>query len=150
LHGFVVLSLLYYLPLYYEAVKELSPTKAGLALFPQTFSVAITCIIMGSLVTQTGHYRVGIWIGWLFTTVGAGILCLLGVKTSTGEWIFLNLVAGAGIGILYSALSFAVQASAAASGEDPGLAIAILSFFRSLGTVRSSLFLFRYKMADNR
>ena len=137
-----MLSLLYYLPLYYEAVKELSPTKAGLALFPETFSVAPACIIMGLLVSHTGHYRRGVWAGWLLTTVGAGLLCLLDVNTSTVKWIFLNIVGGVGIGILYSAMSFAIQASASAAEEDSGFAIAMFSFFRSLGTVSSFPFRF--------
>jgi hypothetical protein len=110
--------LLYYLPLYYEAVKGLSPTKAGIALFPETLSVAPACIIMGLLVSYTGRYRTGIWTGWLLTTLGTGLLCLLDVSTNTVEWIILNLVGGFGIGILFSAMSFAIQASASASGED--------------------------------
>src|SRR6266567_3883258 len=61
LHGVVLLTLLYYLPLYYEAVKGLSPTKAGIALFPETFSVAPACIIMGLLVSHAGRYRGGVW-----------------------------------------------------------------------------------------
>jgi hypothetical protein len=39
-HGIILWSILYYLPLYYEAVKGLSPIMAGVALFPQTFTVA--------------------------------------------------------------------------------------------------------------
>ena len=130
------MTLLYYLPLYYETVKQFTPIKAGIALFPETFSVGPACIIMGIVVSRTGHYIRGVYIGWLLTTLGTGLICLLGVNTSTVKWVFLNLVPGLGIGILYSAMSFAVQASAQSAGEDSGFAIAMFSFFRSLGTVR--------------
>jgi hypothetical protein len=40
IHGIILWSVLYYLPLYYEAVKGMSPIMAGVALFPQTFTVA--------------------------------------------------------------------------------------------------------------
>lgn len=40
IHGIILWSILYYLPLYYEAVKGMSPIMAGVALFPQTFTVA--------------------------------------------------------------------------------------------------------------
>jgi hypothetical protein len=136
LHGIILMTLLYYLPLYYETVKQFTPIKAGIALFPETFSVGPACIIMGIVVSRTGHYVRGVYIGWLLTTLGTGLICLLGVNTSTVKWVFLNLVPGLGIGILYSAMSFAVQASAQSAGEDSGFAIAMFSFFRSLGTVR--------------
>lgn len=65
------------------------------------------------------------------TTVGLGLLVLLQKNTTTPQWIFLSLTAGLGTGILYSAQSFAVQASA--SNSDLPFAAAMYSFFRSLG-----------------
>lgn len=103
---------------------------------------------MGLLVSHTGRYRTGVWTGWLLTTLGTGLLCLLDVNTNTVEWIILNLVGGFGIGVLFSAMSFAIQASASASGEDSGFAIAMFSFFRSLGTVGPSIFHFLKTLAD--
>lgn len=40
IHGIVVWSLLYFLPLYYEAVKGYTPIIAGVAVLPETFLVA--------------------------------------------------------------------------------------------------------------
>lgn len=40
IHGFVLWSLLYYLPLYYEAVKGYSPIVTGVAILPETTFVA--------------------------------------------------------------------------------------------------------------
>jgi predicted membrane protein len=40
IHGIILWSILYYLPLYYEAVKGLTPIMTGIAVFPQTFTVA--------------------------------------------------------------------------------------------------------------
>ena len=42
IHGMVLWSLLYYLPLYYEAVKGYSPIIAGVAVLPETSFVART------------------------------------------------------------------------------------------------------------
>jgi hypothetical protein len=69
-------------------------------------------------------------LGWVLTTVGLGLLILLRENTTTPQWIFLSLTAGFGTGILYSAQSFAVQASA--SNSDLPFAAAMYSFFRSL------------------
>lgn len=45
IHGIILWSVLYYLPLYYEAVKGLSPIMSGVALFPQTFTVAPAAMV---------------------------------------------------------------------------------------------------------
>ncbi|KAI4246912.1 MAG: hypothetical protein L6R42_009760, partial [Xanthoria sp. 1 TBL-2021] len=91
LHGMILWSILYYLPLYYEAVKGFSPIISGVALFPETFTVAPASVVVGILITVTGRYRWAIWAGWVLTVLGTGLLCLLDVDTSTVAWIFINL-----------------------------------------------------------
>lgn len=131
IHGMILWSLLFYLPLYYEAVKSFSPIHAGLALFPQTFTVAPAAIVVGLLVALTGRYRWAIWSGWVFTVAGTGLLYLLDVHTTTVSWIFLNLVPGLGTGMLFSGMAFAIQASA--TNRDLAFAVAMFSFFRAFG-----------------
>ena len=131
IHGLILWSALYYLPLYYQTAKSLSPVLSGVALFPQTFTVAPIAAIAGVFITRSGRYRPPIWAGWFLTTLGVGLLILLDSSTPTVSWIFLNLVSGLGIGLLYPAMSFAVQASA--SNADLPSAAAMFSFFRSLG-----------------
>lgn len=135
LHGVILWTLIFYLPLYYEAVKGFNSTQAGIAVFPETFTVAPASLIMGLIVSRTGRYQLGVWAGWLLTTLGTGLLCLLDVHTTNLSCILLNLVGGVGMGLLFSAMSFAIQASASAAGEDMGFAIAMFCFLRALGTV---------------
>ncbi|KAI9852378.1 MAG: hypothetical protein M1838_000900 [Thelocarpon superellum] len=131
LHGMILWCLLYYLPLYYEAVKHLSPILSGVALFPQTFTVAPASVIVGIIVSRTGHYRWSLWSGWVLTCGGMGLLYLLDVNTSTVSWIFLNLVAGLGTGILFPSMAFSIQASVPT--KDVAFAVALFSFFRAFG-----------------
>ncbi|KAL8814448.1 MAG: hypothetical protein Q9223_006326 [Gallowayella weberi] len=131
IHGMILWSLLYYMPLYYEAVKGFSPVISGVALFPETFTVAPASIVVGILITVTGRYRWAIWSGWVLTVLGTGLLYLLDVNTSTVEWIFLNLVGGLGMGMLFPSMAFAIQASS--TNADLAFAIAMFSFFRAFG-----------------
>lgn len=39
-HGIILWAILYYLPLYFQAVKGMSPIMSGVAVFPWTFTVA--------------------------------------------------------------------------------------------------------------
>ena len=131
IHGMILWCLLYYLPLYYEAVKGQTPIMSGVSLFPQTFTVAPASVVVGFLVSKTGRYRWAVWSGWVLTTTGTGVLYLLDVHTATVEWVFLNLVSGVGTGMLFAGMAFAIQASA--TNKDLAFAVAMFSFFRAFG-----------------
>ncbi|OPB37678.1 MFS siderophore iron transporter [Trichoderma guizhouense] len=131
LSGLLVWCIVYYTPLYFQAVKEYSPVLTGVCIFPQTFTVAPAGAIAGIAITKTGKYRWAIWSGWALATLGLGLLCILGVGTSVPGWIFLNLVSGIGLGFLFPSVASAIQATTAP--EHIPMALAMFSFFRSLG-----------------
>ena len=56
---------------------------------------------------------------------------LLNEHTSIPAWIFINLTAGLGIGILFPALTYGVQASS--TDADMAYAVTLLVFLRNLG-----------------
>jgi hypothetical protein len=131
LHGIVLWCILYYIPLYYEAVKGYNEVVSGVAMFPFTFTVAPMAIIVGLLCTKTGKYRRFIWIGWTITLVGTGLLQLLSVNISIPGWVFDTLVFGIGCGTLFPPMAWATQASA--SEGNLASAVAMFSFFRVFG-----------------
>ena len=131
IHGLILWCVLYYLPLYYEAVKGETPILSGISLFPQTFTVAPMAVVTGFTITKLGYYRWAIWSGWTITTLGIGLLYLLDVHTSTVAWIFLNLVSGIGMGLLFPSMAFAIQA--ASTNKDLAFAVAMFAFFRAFG-----------------
>ena len=131
IHGLILWCALYYLPLYYEAVKGETPILSGVSLFPQTFTVAPMAVVTGFIITKFGYYRWAIWSGWAITTLGIGLLYLLDVHTSTVAWIFLNLISGVGMGLLFPSMAFAIQA--ATTNKDLAFAVAMFAFFRAFG-----------------
>ncbi|KAL4749844.1 hypothetical protein BDW72DRAFT_194425 [Aspergillus terricola var. indicus] len=131
LQGLILWGALYYLPLYYQAVREFGPILTGVALFPQTFTVAPSAIVCGVLVTITGRYRWGLWVGWALSILGLGLLTLLDRHTSTVAWIFLNIPSGLGLGFLTAAIVCTVQASA--TNKNLTVAVAMVVFFRAFG-----------------
>ena len=131
IHGVVLWSLLYYLPLYYEGVKDYSPTLVGVAVFPETFTVAPASIVVGILMSQFGRFRWAIWSGWGLSTLGMGLLNLLKPSTSVPGWIFLNLVPGLGLGMLYGSLTYGTVSPQ--HQPDVAFAAAMYSFMRAFG-----------------
>lgn len=129
--GLLVWCCLYFLPLYYEAVKGFKPIMSGIALFPETLTVAPSGVIVGLLISRTGRYYWAVCTGWCLSTVGMGLLCLLKANTGTVTWIFLNLVPGVGIGMVLPSVALAVQASA--TSENLAIAVATSTSFRGFG-----------------
>ncbi|KAL7954582.1 major facilitator superfamily domain-containing protein [Trichoderma compactum] len=131
LSGLLIWCIVYYMPLYFQAMKEYSPALTGVCIFPQTFTVAPASAIADIAITKTGKYRWAIWSGWALATLGLGLLCILEVGTSVPGWIFLNLVSGIDLGFLFPSVASAIQAATAP--EHVPMALAVFSFFRSLG-----------------
>ncbi|KIV82200.1 hypothetical protein PV11_04327 [Exophiala sideris] len=131
LHGVMLWSVLYYLPLYFEAVKGYTPIIAGVACFPETFTVAPCTVVVAIIVQLTGRYRWALWSGWVIATAGMGLMYLLDVDTPVWQWILINLVPGVGLGLLLSSMGFSIQASA--PQKDAAGAVAMFTFFRGLG-----------------
>ena len=131
LHGIILWSVLYYMPLYSEAVKGMGPIVAGVSMFPWTFTVAPASVATGIAIAVTGKYRWANRAGWFLATLGLGLLIMIKADTSIVAWVFLNLVGGIGTGMLFPAMALAVQASATA--KDQAYAANMFSFFRAFG-----------------
>jgi len=131
IHGIILWSLLYYLPLYYEGVKGYTPIISGVAILPETSFVAPMSVIVGIICAKTGRYRWAIWTGWVLTTLGSGLLILLGPNTSIAGWVFLNVCVSIGTGMLFPAMALAIQASA--RPQDAAHSVAFYSFIRVFG-----------------
>ncbi|KAK4546813.1 hypothetical protein LTR36_001545 [Oleoguttula mirabilis] len=131
LHGMVLWCLLYYQPLYYEGVRGFSPVISGVALFPATFTVAPTAIVTGIVISKFGRYRWAVWASWGCATLGIGFLCAVDMNTQLTQVLLTDLLAGVGLGGLFPALQFQLQA--ASDPKTLAFSVAMFSFFRGLG-----------------
>jgi len=73
-----------------------------------------------------------LWSGFSTTTFGFGILTLLNVRTSTIQWVFINLIVSAGVGIVYPGLQFGILS--ACQERDSAPAMSVYCFCRGLGS----------------
>ena len=75
--GFILFMALYYVSFYFTAAKLASPIDTGVKLLPAVILVLPGSIIVSILITRLGCYRWAIWIGWVVTMIGCGLLILL-------------------------------------------------------------------------
>ncbi|KAK1968005.1 major facilitator superfamily transporter [Colletotrichum sublineola] len=130
-HGMILWSILYFLVLYYQAVKDYSVVISAVAALPESLTVAPAAMAVGLISGVTGRYRWSLWSGWVITTLGAGLMCLMRPSTTVPQWIWLNIPIGIGTGMLFPAMALSIQAACAPALN--GQAAAFYSFLRTFG-----------------
>ncbi|WP_042163769.1 MDR family MFS transporter [Streptomyces sp. NBRC 110035] len=130
--GLALFTGVVFLPVYFQAVKGLSPFVAGLAVVPTMIGVGFGSIYAGNRMSATGRFRI-------FPVLGAALLVVtllpLGfIDADTPSWliILLGLVFGVGAGFALQPIITAVQG--VVDPADIGTATAAISFFQRLGS----------------
>ncbi|KAI1458874.1 MFS general substrate transporter [Annulohypoxylon moriforme] len=135
MHSMVSIGVEYYLPLYFQSVKQASPFHSGLLIIPMMITEAAVDISVGILIHRTGRYREIIWVGVTLMTLGTGLYITFGTETSTAKIIGLEIVGGLGPALLFQAPMLAIQNTV--SQADTAAATAALGFARNIATALS-------------
>ncbi|CAG8592801.1 12488_t:CDS:1 [Ambispora leptoticha] len=131
--GMAFYGFIYYLPLYFQAVRGYSATEAGLQLIPLVLGLVLFSTVSGFATTVTGSYRPWIIFGYGLTTVASGLLSTLNENSNRGEEIGYLLIAGAGLGCSMQTVLLAAQSSV--EHKDIAVVTSLSSFFRTIGGV---------------
>ncbi|PVH91227.1 major facilitator superfamily transporter [Periconia macrospinosa] len=129
--GIVLYSALYYCPFYFMAVKGYTSLQAGVALLPLLFTITVSGMITGRLVTRFNNYRLPIWIGWFIGAVSPGMVMIWRTNDSAAVWVLTYIIGGLGQGAILNAQNFASQAIC--NPGDEGKAAATYTFSRQVG-----------------
>ena len=132
IQGVILFGQLYYLPLYFLAIKAYTPINTGIALLPIACTLVPSSIVTGVLITRINKFRGSIWVGWLVLTVGCGLNMLFDQHTALGVWAISLVIVGLGHGAILNAQNFASQAICE-NGEEAAAA-AMYGFMRHFGT----------------
>ena len=129
------LTVIFYVPLFYQAVDGLSATQAGVRLLPNVFASVSGSLLGGLLVKRTGKYY------WLIVfAFSTAILGTIMIVLSTG--LVVNSTYGVSVGLVIGGIFNNVGSTATLIGlianaapEDQAIATACSYLFRSLGFV---------------
>ena len=89
----------YYLPIWFQAVKGVSAYQSGIRNIPVLLAVVIGTIISGGLVSKIGYYTPFMLASTVLTSVGAGLLTTFDLETASSKWIGYQVICGFGIGL---------------------------------------------------
>lgn len=121
----------YYLPIYFQAVKDASPMISGVDLLPSILSQLVGTLGSGFAVTKVGYYLPFAVASALVTSIGHGTLTLLQPNSSIGAWIGFQVIVGFGRGLGMQMPFIAIQNSV--SRKQVSIATSMLTFTQTFG-----------------
>lgn len=124
---------IFFIPLFVQEVRGVSPTRAGFVLMPLMFGAAFGTLVAGRGVARAGQYRAWPRAGSVLMLAGVGLLATLGLDTPVVVVGAFALVLGTGVG--FSMQPSLVAAQNSAPQRDLGTATSTALLFRSLGNV---------------
>ena len=123
-------SLIYYLPIYFQAIQGVSPLASGVRNLPIIIG-CLVCVLSGFLVVGLGHFVPFMVIGSAIGTVGCGLCYTLDINSGSSHWIGYQAITGIGIGLGQQIPIMACQG--AVGMMDLSSVSAIVLFFQIIG-----------------
>ncbi|KAK9858312.1 hypothetical protein MYU51_019321 [Penicillium brevicompactum] len=133
LHTLSSISIMYLLPVYFQAVLGASPSRSGVQLLPTILFMIPGAIAGGVLLSKFGRYRPLQHAGLALMVIGFGLLTLLKSDSNTGQWVGYQLIGALGTGLALPVLLPAVQAPL--TDKDTAVSASAWSFIRTFGFI---------------
>ncbi|GAP90881.2 putative major facilitator superfamily protein [Rosellinia necatrix] len=124
---------LYFLPLYFQSVQLVSPTRSGVLILPFSILYTLSALAGGGLATKLGRFRVIHFVGFAIMTIGIGTFTLFDRNTHLAVIAVLQLIFAFGVGIVTPSLLTAIQA--ALPDDLNAASTGTFAFLRSIGTI---------------
>ncbi|KIV78208.1 hypothetical protein PV11_09949 [Exophiala sideris] len=103
--------LVYWLPIWFQAIKGASAFKSGIMCLPMVLALVVSSLIGGGLTTAIGHYWPFFYLSVIFSAIGAGLLTTFMTNTGHAMWIGYQVIYGLGVGFGMQQALVAVQAT---------------------------------------
>lgn len=123
----------YYLPVYFQAVLEATPTQSGIDALPSVFVAMPFAMAAGVGLSALNRFKPFMYLGFALLASGYGMLSLLDETSSTAYWAASQSMAAAGTGMLMPVTLPAIQAPLAET--DQAIVTGVWGFVRSFGGI---------------
>ncbi|KAJ4109655.1 Efflux pump apf11 [Fusarium equiseti] len=91
-------TILYYLPMWFQAVQGVPAAESGTRLLATVVSVIVVAVFAGGLAAVVGYLPPFVFFATILSSVGAGMLYTLHPGISKARWIGYQILFGAGSG----------------------------------------------------
>ncbi|KAL9090671.1 MAG: hypothetical protein Q9165_005159 [Trypethelium subeluteriae] len=133
IHSILLFQITYYLPLYFQSLRNASPTASGVYMLPISIAAMPFAICSGISLSKLGKYRPIMLLGCIFLSISFGLFSMLDATSTTAFWIGIQFLGAGGIGVLLPTTLPAVQAPL--DDADTAVITATWGFLRAFGGV---------------
>ncbi|KAG0746302.1 hypothetical protein G6F62_005201 [Rhizopus arrhizus] len=130
--GMTFFSAVYYLPVYFQVVRNDSAMWSGIRLIPMQLVLSVISIAVGLSISKTGIYRPLISFGMAMLTAWIGLTSLYDQETPFSRIYGITIIGSLGLGFLFSPTIIALQA--AVDVKDIAVVTGLGNFSRILGS----------------
>jgi len=123
--------LVYWVPIWFQAIKQASALKSGIMLIPMILTLVIATIVSGIVTTKLGYYNPFYIASFIFASIGSGLLTTWTIDTGASKWIGYQIIYGFGIGFGMQQPIVTVQAVLPL--KDVPVGSAMVTFFQIFG-----------------
>jgi len=126
-----LMSVIYYLTVWFQAAKGDTAMHAGVSTIPLVLSLVVLSILAGVCTEKIGYYVPGMLLSPVVCAIGAGLLSILSPGSGHSAWIGYQVLYGSGIGCGFQNANLPAQNVLPRS--DVPLGIALMFFMQQLG-----------------
>ncbi|KAI4234992.1 MAG: hypothetical protein LQ349_003444 [Xanthoria aureola] len=120
-----------YLPLWFQAVKGVSPLTSGVDYLPSVVTTTIATVASGFLVSKLGYYAPFMIVGSATASVAAGLMTTFSPHSPVSAWVGFQLLNGIARGMMSQQPITAIQANL--SKEQLSVGTALVVFCQNFG-----------------
>jgi len=129
--GGALISLVYAMPLWFQAVKGTTAVQSGIRTIPLVLALVAGAIISGGLTTKIGYYVPFMFVSAILMSVGCGLMTTFKVDTGHAKWIGYSVLSGFGLGAGMQPPNLAAQT--VLEKKDVPMGVSLMFFCQSLG-----------------
>ena len=126
-----MMLMVYYIPIYFQAVKGVSAQESGIRTIPLVLSLVAGSIVSGIATGKIGYYTQFAYISAAVMPIGAGLISTWKVDTGHGEWIGFQVLYGLSLGLGMQQAQLAAQTVLKRADVPTGMALVV--FMQTLG-----------------
>ncbi|KAI0189900.1 major facilitator superfamily domain-containing protein [Astrocystis sublimbata] len=130
LNFYVFIGMLYYLPLYSQAVLGANALTSGVYILPLIVASSLAAAFVGFFIQKTGRYLGVMYIGQFLSILGVGLFIYLPFERSLARLFIFEILVGVGGGMNIEPPLIAVQAIN--SARDTAAVVSSMNFARSI------------------
>lgn len=97
-HGAGLMILTYYLPIWFQAIKDVDAVQSGIMLLPLILSTVVGSLSSGVVISRVGYYTPFFYLSSILMPIGAGLMTTFTPTTGHPKWIGYQIIFGLGLG----------------------------------------------------